>query len=83
MVSRNEKWLCNLISGLDENVDDKTLKRILEDCGRRCQSQSMIKGAKAIYEQSKDIDTFLTEFGKTYKHLSREKDGTCPFSQKR
>ena len=76
MVSRNEKWLCDLIGGLDENIDDITLKRILEDCGRRCQSQSTIKRAKAIYEKSKDIDTFLTEFGKTYKHLHREKDGT-------
>ena len=76
MVSRNEKWLCDLIGGLDENIDDITLKRILEDCGRRCQSQSTIKRAKAIYEKSKDIDPFLTEFGKTYKHLHREKDGT-------
>lgn len=36
----------------------------------------MVKKAKAIYEKSKDIDTFLTEFGETYKHLHREKKGT-------
>ena len=76
MVSSGEKWLCNLIGGLNKSIDDETLKGVLEDCGRRCQSQSTIKKAKAIYEKSRDIDMFLTEFGKTYKHLHREKDGT-------
>jgi len=76
MVSSGEEWLCNLIRGLDENIDDETLKTVLLDCGRKCQSQSTIKKAKAIYEKSKDVDTFLTEFGKTYKHLHREKEGT-------
>jgi predicted ArsR family transcriptional regulator len=75
MVSTGEKWLCNLISGLEENVDDDTLKEVLENCGRKCQTQSMIKKAKAIYEKSKDVDTFLAEFGQTYKHLHIEKDG--------
>jgi predicted ArsR family transcriptional regulator len=76
MVSTGEKWLCNLIGGLEENVNDETLKKVLENCGRKCQTQSMIKKAKTIYEKSKDVDTFLAEFGKTYKHLHREKQGT-------
>ena len=75
MVSRGEKWLCDFISGLDKSVDNEKLKQALEDCGRNCQSTSTIKKAKAIYERSKDIDAFLTEFGTTYKHLHREKDG--------
>jgi hypothetical protein len=75
VVSTGEKWLCNLIGGLNENVDDETLKRILEACGRKCQTQSTIKKAKTIYERSGDVDTFLAEFGQTYKHLHREKDG--------
>jgi hypothetical protein len=76
MVSTGEKWLCNLIGGLEGNVDDETLKKVLENCGRKCQTQSMIKKAKTIYEKSKDVDMFLAEFGKTYKHLHREKDVT-------
>lgn len=75
MVSRNEEWICNLIDGLEKAVDEKTLIQILEACGRKCQSQSMIKKAKAIYKRSKDVDAFLNEFGETYKHLHREKDG--------
>jgi len=75
MVSSGERWLCNLIVGLEKNVDEHSIKSVLEECGRNCQSRSTIKKAKAIYEQSKDVDTFLKEFGKTYKHLHREKDG--------
>ncbi len=76
LVSSGEKWLCDLIGGLDENVDDETLKRVLVDCGRGCRSQSTIKSAKAIYERLEDVDKFLAEFGKTYKQLHREKEGT-------
>jgi hypothetical protein len=76
MVSRNEAWVCNLIGGLEKSVDEQALIRVLEDCGRKCQSQSMIKKAKAIYAKTKDVDAFLDEFGQTYKHLHREKDGT-------
>jgi hypothetical protein len=76
MVSASEKWLCNFISGLEKSVDANTMKKVLEDCGRRCQTQSMIKKAKIIYERSGNIDTFLEEFGKTYKQLHREKTGT-------
>jgi predicted ArsR family transcriptional regulator len=76
MVSSGEKWLCNLIGGLEKTVDEDALKAVLEGCGRKCQSQSTIQKARTIYERTKDIDTFLTEFGATYKHLHREKDGT-------
>ena len=75
MVSSGQKWLCNLIRGLEETVDEDALKTVLEDCGRKCQSQSMIQKARAIYEKTRDIDTFLAEFGTTYKHLHRESDG--------
>jgi len=76
VVSSGQKWLCNLIRGLEVTVDEVALKAVLEDCGRKCQSQSMIQKARAIYEKTRDIDTFLIEFGTTYKHLHIEKDGT-------
>jgi len=67
-----EKWICQLMAGLDEHVDKETIAKVLEQCGRRCQSQSLIKKARSIYEKSKNMDEFLDNFGKVYKHLHRE-----------
>lgn len=72
MSGRKEEWLVNLISGLDEHVDEKTRRKILEQCGRQCQSPVFIKKAKAIYAKSKGIDDFLEKFAAVYKHLHRD-----------
>jgi predicted ArsR family transcriptional regulator len=72
--SRNEKWIISLIDGLDKHVDAETRTKILEQCGRQCQSQSFIKKAKAIYQKSKDINDFLDKLQQVYKHLHREGD---------
>jgi len=74
MSKHLEKWICQLIAELDENIDKKTLAKILEQCGRQCQSQSFIKKARSIYEKSNDMNDFLDKFGKVYKHLHREGD---------
>jgi predicted hydrocarbon binding protein len=60
------------MDGLNQNVDEKTLASILEQCGRQCQSQSFIKKARDIYQKSKSTDEFLEKFGHVYKHLHRE-----------
>jgi predicted hydrocarbon binding protein len=72
MTGRTEKWIVDLINGLDNNVDKKTIAKILEQCGRQCQSQSFIKKAKAIYEKSKNTDDFLNKLAQVYKHMHRE-----------
>ena len=72
MTGRIENWITNLMEGLDNNVDKETIKKILEQCGRQCQSQSFIKKAKAIYEKSKNTNDFLNKLAKVYKHLRRE-----------
>ena len=72
MTGRTEKWISNLIEGLDNNLDEKTIAKILEQCGRQCQSPSFIKKAKAIYEKSKNTDDFLKKLEQVYKHLHRE-----------
>jgi len=59
---------------LDEQVDEETRVRLLEQCGRRCQTQSLVKKARGIYERSKSVDEFLIEFGRVYRHLHREGD---------
>jgi predicted hydrocarbon binding protein len=72
MVGRTEKWITKLIDGLDKNVDQKTAAKILEQCGRQCQSESFIKKARVIYTKSKDTDDFLEKLSRVYKHLHRE-----------
>jgi predicted ArsR family transcriptional regulator len=74
MVGRTERWITALIDGLDKNVDEKTLAKVLEQCGRQCQSQSFIKRAKSLYEKSRSTDEFLDKLGKVYKHLHKEGD---------
>lgn len=74
MVGRTEKWIATLMDGLSKNVDEKTLAKVLEQCGRQCQSQSFIKKARSLYEKSKSTDDFLDKLGKVYKHLHREGD---------
>ena len=74
MPSRNEKWITSLIDGLDKHFDEETRARVLEQCGRQCQSQNFINKAKGIYQKSKDINDFLDKLGQVYKHLHREGD---------
>jgi len=74
MGGRTEKWITTLVAGLNEHVDEKTTAKILEQCGRQCQSQSFIKKARGIYQKSKNISEFLEELGQVYKHLHREGD---------
>ncbi len=74
MSARMEKWITCLIEGLDKNVDTETIAKVLEQCGRQCQSQSFVKKAKDIFKKSKNVNDFLDKFGKVYKHLHREGD---------
>jgi predicted hydrocarbon binding protein len=72
MVGRTEKWITTLINGLENNMDEKLLSKILEQCGRQCQSQNFVKKARDIYQNSKNTDEFLEKLGRTYKHLHKE-----------
>jgi predicted ArsR family transcriptional regulator len=74
MSKRLEKWITSLMAGLDASVDEETLVKVLEQCGRRCQSESFVKKARSIYQKSKNIDEFLDRLGNVYKHLHREGD---------
>ena len=74
MVGRTENWITALMDGLDKNVDGKTLVKILEQCGRQCQSASYIKKAKKLHEKSESTNEFLDKLEKVYKHLHKEGD---------
>jgi len=70
----SEKWIAWIIAALDEHVDEETKAKILEQCGRQCQSESFVRKARKIYETSEDTDEFLDKFGQVYKNLHREGD---------
>lgn len=72
MSKRMGKWVCQLMAGLDEHVDKETLAKVLEQCGRQCQSPIFVEKVRRIHEKSKDLDDFLDKLGKVYKHLRRE-----------
>lgn len=74
MSERAGKWIACLIAGLDEYVNEETRVKILEQCGRKCQSQRFINKARSIYQKSRNVDQFLEKLGEVYKHLHREKD---------
>ena len=63
-----------MIAGLKEHVDEETAAKVLEQCGRQCQSESFVKKVRSIYEKSENVDEFLDEFGQVYKYLHREGD---------
>jgi predicted hydrocarbon binding protein len=60
------------VAGLDEYADEETVTRVLEECGRRCQSPSFVGKASKIYEASESVDEFLDELGKIFDGLHRE-----------
>jgi predicted ArsR family transcriptional regulator len=72
MPGRTEKWITTLMEGLDRNLDEGTIAKILEQCGRQCQTQSFIKKARDLYQKSKSTDEFLDRLAEVNKHLHRE-----------
>jgi len=74
LSKRMENWISCLIAGLDEFGDEQTTVKVLEQCGRQCQSKSLVKKARDIYRTSKCMDEFLNKFEKVYRHLQREGD---------
>jgi len=74
MVKHSERWIMWLVAAMDESLDEQTRARILEQCGRQCQSQSFIKKARKIYGKTKSLDEFWDEFGQVYKNLHKEGD---------
>ena len=74
MSKRLERWITCLMAGLDESVDEETIVKVLEQCGRQCQSERFVKKARGIYQRSRSVDEFLDKLGRVYKHLHREGD---------
>ena len=77
VLPKTEKWIVNLVAGLDKYADEETRLKIFEECGRKCwlsergRARSPEK-LRAIYKKSKSLDDFLDRLAKIYKHLHRE-----------
>ena len=60
-----ERWLIDMIKGLDEHVDEKTRTKLLYLCGRACFNtswhQAEFKRWKKLHEQSEDLEEFLNK----------------------
>jgi len=66
------RWIKNVLEGLDTEVDEKTRIKILENCGRKCAPQSLIKKAQTLKKQSETTEEFLKKLSKAWKHLKIE-----------
>jgi len=68
-------WIKKVVEGIDAHTDAETCKRILEACGRQCAPRSLVKKARAIFEDSKDVGEFLARFSDVFEAIQIE-DGT-------
>ena len=63
-----ERWLIDMIDGLDEHADEETRIKLMHLCGRACFNtpwhQAEFKRWKKLHEQSKDLDDFLDKLEK-------------------
>ena len=70
-----EKWIKNLMDGLDELVDEETRKLILERCGRRCIGKNTVAKSRKVSLKSENIEDFLYKYSKENEHLHHDDDG--------
>lgn len=54
------------MEGLDSEVDEETITKILEDCGRNCISRSFIEEMKAVWKKSEDLDLLLRKINEVW-----------------
>ena len=74
MAKHTEKWIKNLIAGLDELVEEETRKLILERCGRECIGKSTVAKARKVFLKSENIEDFLYKYSKVNEHLHHDDD---------
>ena len=67
-------WIKKVVEGIDAHTDAETCARILEACGRQCTPQSLVKKARRIFEDSKDIGEFLARFSDVFEAIQIEDD---------
>ena len=74
MVKHSERWITWLVAAMDDHLDEETKAKILKQCGRQCQTESLTKKARDIYKKSNSLNDFLKKFGQVYGNLHLEGD---------
>jgi predicted hydrocarbon binding protein len=68
-----DRWLIGMLEGLDEHVDEGTRTKLMHLCGRACFNtpwhQKECTRWKKLYEQSEDLEDFLTKLVKANPNL--------------
>jgi hypothetical protein len=63
-----ERWLIDMVKGMDEHTDEKTRTKLMHLCGRSCFNtpwhQAEFNKWKKLHEQSKDLEDFLNKLEK-------------------
>jgi hypothetical protein len=63
-----ERWLIDMIKGLDEHVEEGSKTKLMDVCGRACFNtpwhQAEFKRWKKLHEQSENIEDFLDKLEK-------------------
>jgi len=71
-MSMAHRWIKNLLSGMDEKVDARTRAGILENCGRQCTPQSLVKKATSCAKKARDTGEFIVNLQKVWKNVHLE-----------
>jgi predicted hydrocarbon binding protein len=71
-MSNANSWIKSLLDNL-ESLDNETVVKVLEDCGRSCcRSSGYYKKALDSMSKAKDVNEFVDRLGKAWSHLHRE-----------
>jgi hypothetical protein len=80
-MSNTAAWIRNVVSSLENEVDQATCRRILEACGRKCFPLSLGKKSRSIWESAKTGREFVERLHKACDRVTIE-DGLvyiiCP-----
>jgi len=72
-MARIHNWISNLIKNMDEGLNEKEKREVLENTGRKCITTSMIKKAKKLFSESQNLEEFLKEYTKINSHFQEVK----------
>lgn len=67
-----EKMIIDLMVGFDHHLELEKRIILLEECGRKCihdRREKLIQDAKALYQNSMDMNDFLKRLSKIYTSL--------------
>jgi len=75
-----ERWLIDMLKGLDEQIAEETRTKLMHRCGRACFNtpwhQMEFNKWKKLHEQSEDLEDFLTKLERTNPNWFKREGNT-------